>query len=343
MAFLDDCVTNPTERRNRMNVYVQTNDAAGNEVVAFRLGDDGALTQAGRYPTEGKGDGVPHLKSQGSVALEGERLFVTNAGSDDVSVFVAAGEGLALLGRTPSGGGKPTSVAVRGDAAYVLNTGDQPNVTGFRVGARGLEATGEVHSLPGSDPAQVGFTPDGRSLLVTDRANDAIVELPVGGGDPRVHASAGKTPYGFDFTPQGTLVVTEAAGAQVGEASVSSYASGVQPVSRVVKNTRSEVCWAAATRDGRFVYVTNFGDNTISSYRVADDGSVELQDAIAASTNLGSPGIRDEAISGDGRFLYAIDTSARRLYAWRVEEDGSLAEVGSADGLPETVAGLAAA
>jgi len=325
-----------------MHVYVQTNDSNGNEVVAFRRDDDGALAEAGRYGTGGKGDGVPHLKSQGSVVLGDGRLFVTNAGSDDVSVFSVDEGTLELLGHTASGGSDPTSIAVRDGAAYVLNAGGDANVTGFRVGSAGLEATGETHALTGVDPAQVGFTPDGRSLLVTDRANDAIVELPVGGGESSVHGSSGKTPYGFAFTPQGTLVVTEAAGAQAGEASVSSYAAGLQPVSRVVKNTRSEVCWAAATRDGRFVYVTNFGDNTISSYRVSDDGSVELLAAVAASTNLGSPGLRDEALSGDGRFLYAIDTGAQRVYGWRVQDDGSLAEVGSADGLPETVAGLAA-
>jgi 6-phosphogluconolactonase (cycloisomerase 2 family) len=326
-----------------MHVYVQTNDSNGNEIVAYRRGDDGALTEAGRYATGGKGDGVPHLKSQASLALAGTRLFVTNSGSDDVTVFAVADGALELVGRTPSGGSNPTSIAVRGDAAYVLNAGNDANVTGFRVGSAGLEATDEVHSLAGADPAQVGFAPDGCSLLVTDRANDAIVELPVGGGEARTHASSGKTPYGFAFTPQGTLVVTEAAGAQVGEASVSSYGAHVQPVSRSIKNTRSEVCWAAATPDGRFVYVTNFGDDTISSYRVSGDGSIELLDAVAASTNLGSPGLRDEAVSGDGRFLYAIDTGARRVYGWRVEDDGSLAAVGSADGLPETVAGLAAA
>lgn len=326
-----------------MHVYVQTNDSNGNEIVAYRRGDDGALAEIARYATGAKGDGVPHLKSQGSLVLAGGRLFVANSGSDDVSVFAVEDGRLELTGRTPSGGSSPTSIAVRGDAAYVLNTGDAPNVTGFRVGSAGLEPTGEVHALAGADPAQVGFAPDAASLLVTDRANDAIVELPVGGGEARTHASSGRTPYGFDVTSHGTLVVTEAAGAQVGEASVSSYGAGVQPVSRAVKNTRSEVCWAAATPNGRYVYVTNFGDNTISSYRVSDDGSVELLDAVAASTNLGSPGLRDEAVSGDGRFLYAIDTGARRVYGWRVEDDGSLAEVGSADGLPETVAGLAAA
>jgi 6-phosphogluconolactonase (cycloisomerase 2 family) len=96
------------------------------------------------------------------------------------------------------------------------------------------------------------------------------------------------------------------------------------------------------TKDGRFVYVTNFGDGTISSYAVGDSGSIDLLEPVAASTRLGEKGIRDEAITGDGRFLYALDADARRVYGWSVGDDGSLTPVGDADGLPETVAGLAA-
>jgi 6-phosphogluconolactonase len=327
-----------------VQVFVQTNDANANEVVAFDAGD-GSLTESGRYATGGTGSGIPHLKSQGSVVVAGDRLLVANAGSGDVSVFAIAGDGLTLAGRRPSGGSEPTSIAVRDERVFVLNAGGEPNVTGFRLGERGLEPTGATRALPGADPAQVGFTPDGGFLLVTDRANDAIVELPVEGdrlGEPSTHRSAGRTPYGFDFTSRGTLIVTEAAGAEVGAASVSSYAPGVQPVSRSVGNTRSEVCWAAVTRDGRFAYVTNFGDNTISSYAIADDGSIELLEPVAASTRLGEPGLRDEALSPDGRFLYALDTDGRRLHAWRVHEDGRLEEAASTDGLPLTVAGLAA-
>ena len=325
-----------------MHVYVQTNDSNGNEVVAFRRGDDGALVEANRYATGGKGDGVPHLKSQGSVVLEDGRLFVANAGSGDVSLFAVSDGGLELVGRTPSGGSDPRSIAVRGDSAYVLNAGGEANVTGFRVGLAGLEPTGEAHTLAGADPAQVGFAADGGSLVVTDRANDAILELPLGGGEPRRHESSGKTPYGFDFTPQGTLVVTEAAGAQAGEASVSSYASGLQPVSRAVKNTRSEVCWAAATPNGKFVYVTNFGDNSISTYSVGGDGRLELVDAVAAATRLGQPGVRDETITPDGRFLYALDADAQRVHGWEIGADGRLVAIGAFEGLPPTVAGLAA-
>ena len=87
-----------------------------------------------------------------------------------------------------------------------------------------------------------------------------------------------------------------------------------------VGDTRSEVCWAAVTKDGRFAYVTNFGDGTISSYEIADDGSLELRDAVAGSTRLGEKGIRDEAITRDGRYLYAIDADAQKVFGWTVGE-----------------------
>ena len=103
--------------------------------------------------------------------------------------------------------------------------------------------------------------------------------------EPVTHRSSGATPYGFDFTPDGILVVTEAAGGAVGKASASSYSLNgggeLVPVSGAVPNTRSEVCWAVVSRDGRTAFVTNFGDGTVSSYAIGDDGSIELRDAIA--------------------------------------------------------------
>ncbi len=142
------------------------------------------------------------------------------------------------------------------------------------------------------------------------------------------------------------MVVTEAFGGEVGKAAASSYALSepgrLAPVSASVADTRSEVCWAAATRDGRFVYVTNFGDGTISSYAVREGGRLELLEPVAASTRLGTAGVRDEALTRDGRFLYAIDADAQRVFGWTVGDDGKLIPVGEFEGVPETVAGLAA-
>jgi 6-phosphogluconolactonase len=124
---------------------------------------------------------------------------------------------------------------------------------------------------------------------------------------------------------------------------VSSYRlnGALSAVSPSVKSNRSEVCWAAVSKDGRFVYVTNFGDNTISSSRIGDDGSIELLDPVAASTREGEKGLRDEAITADGRHLYALDADAGTIHAWTIGADGALTPAGAAAGLPLTAAGLA--
>jgi 6-phosphogluconolactonase len=323
-------------------VYLQTNDVKKNEVVAFRREADGKLGPLGSYATGGCGTGKPHLASQSSIVVGSDRLLVVNAGSDDVSLFGIEAERLSLLDRAPSGGSRPTSVALHNARVYVLNAGGEPNVTGFTIDEARLAPTGDTRALPGADPAQIGFTPDGDRLVVTDRATDALLELPVAGGDAVRHPSSGATPYGFDFTRDGTLVVTEAFGGTVGAAAASSYAAGLQPVSKSVANTRSEVCWAAVTKDGRHAFVTNFGDGSISSYAIGADGSLELVDAVAGSTVLGEKGVRDEALSADGRFLYALDADARKVFAFAVRDDGRLDPVGDFDGLPATAAGLAA-
>jgi 6-phosphogluconolactonase len=329
-------------------VFVQTNDAASNQVVAFSRGEHGGLASVGAYATGGRGTGSPHLPSQGSLVVAEGRLFVTNAGSDDISIFAIDPAGLELVGRAPAGR-SPRSVAVRGDLVYVLGTA---GITGLRLGADGspapIEGSERPLSRPEADGAQISFAPNGNAVVVTERVSDAISIYPVGAdgllGSPTVIPSSGATPYGFDFRADGILVVTEAFGGQVGAAAASSYRlnGSLAPVSPSVKNTRSEVCWAAVSKDGRFAYVTNFGDNTISSYRVGADGAIELLDPVAASTRNGEKGIRDEAVAGDGRYLYALDADAGTIHGWTIGADGALTPAGTAGGLPPTAAGLAA-
>src|ERR671920_2509265 len=93
-------------------VYVQTN-AAPNEVIAFRRADDGSLDLIGSVTTGGEGDGSPHLTSQGSVVLtgDGRHLLVTNAATDDLSVFTVATDGSIELREGVHTGHAPRSVA----------------------------------------------------------------------------------------------------------------------------------------------------------------------------------------------------------------------------------------
>jgi len=335
-------------------VYVQTNDATANEVIAFSRAGDGALAPLGPYSAGGRGTGSPHLASAGSVVLsdDGRWLLVVNAGSDELSLFAVQPDGLRLAGRAGSGGSKPTSVAVSGTLVYVLNNGT-PSISGFRL------ADGKLTAIPDStrklssadaDPAQVSFTTGGTVLIVTERGTDTISSYLI---DERGYAqgpatikSSGQTPYGFGLTADGSLIVSEAFGGATGAAAASSYAvSGAGELTMVsgsVGDTRSEVCWVALSKDDRFAYVTNFGDGTVSCYEITADGSLTLHDPVAGSTGQGRKGLRDEAISGDGRYLYAIDADAQNLVGWAVGQGGRLTPAGESGAVPDTVAGLAA-
>jgi len=337
-------------------VYAMTNDAAGNEVLAYERDDDGSLSLQGTYSTDGEGTSRIRLSSQGPVVLteDGQQLLVANVGSSEISVFDIRRNSLKLRSIVPSGGSTPNSITVRGDLVYVLNNGltGLGNITGFRLTDKSalIPIAGSTRPLSaaGSDPAQVSFTPDGDSLVVTEKATNRILTWGVGeDGLPfagEVHASDGVTPFGFDFTRDGTFVVTNAEEGIVGAATASSYTleGGFRTISGSVPDFRSEVCWTVISKDQRYAYITNFGDGTISSYTIARDGSITLLESIAATTTFGQLSIRDAGRSKDGRFLYAIDITSRMVHGWEIEDDGSLTSIGAFPGLPGTVAGLAA-
>jgi 6-phosphogluconolactonase len=342
----------PTNYTASGAVYVQTN-AAPNEVIAFRRAADGSLDRIDSVATGGDGDDSPHLTSQGSVVLtgDGQHLLVTNAASDDISVFSVASDGSIELRERVRTGAGPKSIAEHDGLVVVLNTGE-PGLASFRLDAEGITAVeGGSQTLDTShaDPAQVAFSPDGSMLVITERATDSIVTYQVTSegtfGDSSTIASEGPTPYGFAFTSDGILVVTEAFRAEKGAAAASSYA--IEDGSLVVRtssvgNGRSEICWAVITPDDRFAFTTNFADGAVSRFAIDPDGSLSLDDATAGISVDGMPGLRDEDLTSDGRFLYAIDADGGRIYGWSVEAEGALEPVGSWNDLPATVAGLAA-
>jgi 6-phosphogluconolactonase (cycloisomerase 2 family) len=90
-----------------------------------------------------------------------------------------------------------------------------------------------------------------------------------------------------------------------------------------------------------FFYVSNTGSNTLSGYRLDEDGTPSLvgTTGVVARTD---PGPIDMATAGGGRFLYAQTGQGGSVHAYRVNGDGSLAEIDKATGLPVGMEGIAA-
>src|SRR6185437_12832320 len=114
-------------------VYLQTNDAEKNELVAYARAADGSLSYLGAYATGGRGTGEPHLPSQSSVVLgaDGRWLLVANPGSDEISLSAVADGDPSLSDTTSSGGSRPTSIAVDGSWSTCSTTA-RPASTGSR-------------------------------------------------------------------------------------------------------------------------------------------------------------------------------------------------------------------
>lgn len=338
-------------------VYTLTNAAGGNAVAALHRGADGSLTSAGIYPTGGLGSGGG-LGSQGAVVLSenGRLLLAVDAGSDEISSFLVANDGsLAFADRIASGGDLPISVTVHANLAYALNAGGAGNISGFTV-----TTDGSLASLPGSTrplsggatgPAQVQFNPDGTVLVVTEKATNLISTYSVGSdgiaSGPDAQASAGATPFGFDFDKRGRLFVSEAFGGAADASATSSYdLSGfgsLSVVSPSVGTTETAACWVVVTGNGRFAYVTNTGSGTVSGYAIGGDGSLTLldPDGVTAVTGAGSSPI-DADVSHNGRFLFVLNAGTHSIAGFRINGgDGSLTPVGEVFGLPASSVGLA--
>lgn len=336
-------------------VFTLTNDPAGNRVLVWERAADGTLVAVGAVPTGGTGTGAG-LGSQGALTLSRNHrwLYAVNPGSDEISVFRVHGTHLSLVEVAPSGGDMPISVTARGRLVYVLNAGGAGNIQGFRRTSSGIlepiAGANEPLSQAAADPAQVGLSPNRNHLVVTEKATNRITFYDVTGngsvGPPDWRTSSSPTPFGFEFTPNGTLVISEAVGGAPDASVTSSYRfrpnGNLRIVDGSVATTETAACWVAITRDGRYAYVTNTGSGSVSGYAISGSGELTLLDAdgVTASTGAGSSPI-DAAFDRSSRNLYVLLDGTEEIAILRRMADGSLDDLGSVM-TPDVAVGLAA-
>jgi 6-phosphogluconolactonase (cycloisomerase 2 family) len=333
----------PPPYRSNHPVFVQTDNLAGNQVIAYDQGRDGSLTEVGAYATEGlggelEGSVVDHLASQGSLAYDADNhlLYAVNAGSNTVSVFAVFGDRLFLQQVIGSGGSFPVSVAVDHGLVYVLNAEGEGSLQGYRA------AFGHLFPVPGSTralgldptetprfthtPGQVAFSPDGSQVIVTTKGNGSAIDVfgvqafgrlsPT----PVVNSEPGTVPFAVTFDQEGNLLVSQA-----GTNAVTSYALNhdgtVAPLSTVATGQEA-TCWVV--RSGSVVYASNAGSANLSDIGIGPGGQLS-----SLGTTETSGGTVDAAVAANGLYLYVQGGAAGTVDEFQIGSGGALAKVGT--------------
>ena len=323
-------------------LFVQTDNTAGNQVVAYHRAADGTLTLASTYDTGGLGGQLTgsvtdHLASQGSLTYDPAHglLYAVNAGSNTITVFAASGDKLQRRQIIRSGGTFPVSVTVHGNLVYVLNALKGGSVQGYRA------ADGLLHHIAGSrralhlnpsatpqftnTPGQVAFSPGGSQLLVTTKANGNDIDVfgvRANGrlsASPVVNSEPNTVPFAVTFDPAGDLVVSEA-----GTNALATFAlcsDGTVTLLHRVGTGQSATCWVVSVH--RHLFASNTGSGNVTRYASGPAGQLTL---LGQTTT--DPGTVDAAAGPHGRYLYVQTGGNGIVDEFRIQH-GGLTEIGS--------------
>jgi len=337
-------------------VFVMSNAADKNEVIAFERAANGTLGDSVSYDTHGRGSGgiTDPLESQGSLTLSHDRslLLAVNAGSGTITIFnVHKSAALTFLSETPSEGAQPSAIAEFNGLVYVLNSGGAGSLVGFRLdnGGRLDQIKNSTAFLTGTTTggASLAFSPDGQFLVVTERVanNVDVFHIQPDGTLSPIVVNANPAPGTFSvaFAPEGVAIVSETgpAGATNGSA-ISSYkvnADGtVTAITHSLPTFAAGNCWDAITPDGRWVYTSNSGSDSISGFNIGKDGTLTpIGGTILGNNPTGSHNV-DIAVSADGKFVYTINSQTGNIGVFAINQNnGTLTSLGQAGDLPKSV------
>jgi 6-phosphogluconolactonase (cycloisomerase 2 family) len=361
-------------------VYVESNNPqpGQNEVIALRRNpSNGSLRQVGTFLTGGTGFGNvtqglgPDDSDQEVIASpDGRLLFAVNQGSNSIAVFHIRSNGrLDLVGTFDSGGTQPVSLGLSGDHLYVANRGDAlqnhtatiaPNYTAFDVGDDGAltPIPGSTITLPiGLSPAQTLIARNGKFLFGN---NFAI---------PGTTPPLGQTIDPFQIQPDGTLAPAPSGpvaanvtpnvllgtathptlpiiyGGLTGTPGIAVFTFDNQGSVQFVASVPDQgaaPCWLTVSADGKYLYASNTGTDSIGVFSLADPlHPVQVQEFKLAGP-FAPPGVSGSqtasfqiALDPSGQNLYVItqDTAATRdfqqgnaVHALSVAADGTLSE-----------------
>jgi 6-phosphogluconolactonase len=356
LAFAAPAFASPDEITG--HVYVNDNTTPKNTISGYDRHADGSLTPIPGSPFAAGGAGTGSgLASQGAIQVssDGRDVLAVDAGSNQISVLRIHRDGTLELVRgepVSSNGSYPVSVAEYDGLVYVANAGGptggtDSNYTGFVLGRHGqLEPlAGSTFPLPsGAQPGDVLFNSDGRNLVGTrvgvtpaDSAIDSFRVDRDGTLDPAPGSpfpAQGAGPFGSEFRPTNSnqLFVSNAHNGGSNLGTVSAFNVGDDGAltsigSSPFPDDQNAPCWVEITHDGQFLFTVNTASGSISSYRIARDGTLHLLGSTLISGGKGASAV-DARLSTDGQTLYVNETKFGQIGEFAVD-GGALTEIGS--------------
>lgn len=334
LGLIISCRKEKTRREEpRHFVFALTNSAERNSVITYRRDTaDGTLTYVSTDSTGGLGTAAP-LASQGPIICsdDGKWVLAVNAASNSISVLKLTENGAQFISVTPSGGVRPISITQHNDLVYVLHSGENGTLTGFR-----LSPTGTLNAIASSkqtlgdsatNPAQVSFALNGTIIVVTLKAKNQILAFPVTNtgnlGTSFQVNSRGEFPYGFAVSNNGTLYVSEGKSGSMSVYQVS--LSGIRTLAGPLTTFQASACWAAITPNEKYIYILNANSASITGF-YANQSGYPLLNSNGITAKTGETPI-DIQISPDSRFAYVLGFKEHVINCFQINETGSMEKI----------------
>jgi 6-phosphogluconolactonase len=305
----------------RRRVYLGSYTSEGGKGIGVGSIDDGT----GRLTVAGWVGGVTD-PSWLDLAPDGHTLYAVSetgpSGRVNALHLDSAGNP-ALIGGQKTGAG-PAHVRVHPAGNYLFTSNYDGGTVGvypiLSGGAPGAATDTRKHTSGPAHPHQVVVDPTGEWILSVDLGLDSVYvyRLDATAGKLRQHAQVrlrtGSGPRHLAFHPGGGYAyVADETDSTV---TVCAWKAGTLTPGQVVStrpkpaatvNNPGEI---AVSADGRFVYVTNRGDNTIAVFATANGGaSLKL----VASPACGGKEPRHLAIDPGGRWLYVANQHSNQV------------------------------
>jgi len=336
--------------------FLFTTNAGDNSVSSFAVDKEGRVTLLDVKPTGNPTNGG--AKSL-AYAPSSRTLFVLHTVGPDHLRLMSVDEKGKLTARPEQYSVNTKDWPNRGPTMVVLSPDGK-----FLVVATAFDELPSRKNPDGSVILWIPHGPDGTLHVIVSNAPDpdGIVVFPVGKdgglGEPSFYDARGAVPFYIAFLHNRPDTFLIGFGVGDGLAMGRIDAEGKINVDPIVKidtsaGLPSEVCWLAVSPDDRFVFTTNFGYSTISSFRIDGNGlsiakdpaspKVKGDGTFRAIDGVVSSGPSDSWLTPDGAYLYQIYGNASKLVGYATQRDGSLKEVTSVKipyNSPEGLAGF---